>query len=171
MGMITYGVNDSEKSFQKPISKASYISILKAQRKNALKEIDEYEKAIEQCKAELKRIEVDLFLYSNEEFEKIYAEKGMELTKKDLIIEYYIREIPPEKIAKAVGVSSNYVSKVLSAYRKENGIENGTRGYKTKIRIMQCLSSGMSINQTAHTVEVTPQYVNMVRREFESKQN
>lgn len=168
MGMIVYGENDREFAFPKPIPKPDYISMLKIQRKNALKQIDEHQKAIEECKAELKRIETDLFVYSNKEFEKIYADRGVEMTKKDLIIEYYIRGIPQEKIAEAVGVSNNYVSKVLSTYRKEKGIVGGKKGQKTKTRIMQCLSSGMSINQTAYAVEVTPQYVNAVRREFES---
>lgn len=167
--MITYGVNDNEKVFvnssNRPVSR---IEELQKQRISKLRVIEDCKKLLARHEKELKEIDKEFYVLANLEISKEYTARGQELSKKDLIIEYYKLNVPQERIAEAVEVTQNYVSKVLSEYRKQNGLENVTKGQKTKQRIIQCLSSGMSINKTATAVNVTPQYVCAVKKEYEN---
>lgn len=146
----------------------SRVAMLKKQKAQVLKQIEELQRELDRHSEELRQIELNLYVCFNDEVEEIYNSKNVKLTKKELIIEYFNRDTPQEKIAEAVGVSANYVSKVLSEYRKEVGIDLMPRGLKTKQRIIQCLSSGMSINRTAAAVGKTPQYVCAVKKEYEN---
>lgn len=170
--MITYGVNDDERVFATPYNsndKVDRVTELTRQRRNILNQIENCKRQLAIYEGELKQIEKEFFQYTNQKINNEYSAQNKKLSKKDLIIQYYRGNTPQDKIADAVGVSDNYVSKVLSEYRKTAGIELVSKGQVTKQRIIQCLSSGLSINKTALTVDVSPQYVCMVKKEFENK--
>ena len=170
--MITYGVNDDERVFATPYNsndKVDRVTELTRQRRNILSQIENCKRQLAVYENDLKQVEKEFFELTNQQINNEYTAQNKKLSKKDLIIQYYRGHTPQEKIADAVGVSDNYVSKVLSEYRKTEGVELVPKGQVKKQRIIQCLSSGMSINKTALTVDVSPQYVCMVKKEFENK--
>lgn len=173
--MITYGENDRAFPYSRPYNNqvrtdVDYVTGLASRKMVLVRRIEQLEAEMKKCQDELKGIEHNLFLHTNKQLEQGYDQQGKKISKKDMIIEYYNRNTPIEKIAEAVGVSSNYVHKVLSEYRKKNGIGVVPKGQQTKERIIRCLSAGMSVKATALYTEVSKQYVSQVKKEFEMGQ-
>lgn len=169
--MITYGANKNERTFgtySKGYNNADRLAELTRERNAKIRYIEDVKKILDRSEKELREIEKEFYVLSNLELNKQNGVADQPLSKKQLIIQYYNLHVPFEKIVEAVGGTQSYVSKVLSEYRKENGIEKTSKGQITKQRIIQCLSSGMSINKTAAAVNVTPQYVCTVKKEYEN---
>lgn len=166
--LITYGVNDGYHfdpkeeriRFEKMQAQKNY----DLYRFNKLKHKKELlEKELVEVNKEIKEIESRAFNKLASEYE----EKGS--SKKDMIIDLYMKGVPAEKIQEYIDTDKNYVQKVLSLYRKEKGLKQVSKGDITRDKIISCLKAGKSSEETALHVGVTIQYVNRIKKEFEKR--
>lgn len=121
-------------------------------------EKERLEKQLCDVNAELKKMELEL----SEKVISRMTNKG--LSKKEMIIELYINGLPSEKIQEYVDTDKSYVQKVLSCYRKQNGVQKTTKGARTKSMIIDCLDSGKTVEETALHLGVSVQYVYRVKK-------
>lgn len=153
--------------FEKARNRISDKSIEIIRKERLEKRIAELEKELAVTKQELLNLEKSVLLSGMKELEKDAELRHIKLSKKEAIIKYSMCNVPVEKIASTVGSSVSYVRKVISIYRKENGIKVTTKGAETEKRVSNFLRDNIPLNEIAISLKITPQYVYKIKAKLE----
>ena len=153
--------------FEKARNTISNKSIEIIRKERLEKRIAELEKELAATKQELLNLEKSVLLSGMKELAKDAELRHIKLSKKEAIIKYSMCNVPVEKIASTVGTSVSYVRKIISIYRKENGIKALSKGAETKRKVSIYLSDNIPLNEIAVALNITPQYVYQIKAKLE----
>lgn len=155
--------------FAQARSKIADKPIVVIQQERLVKRIADLERELASARRELSLLEKKVLMSGIKELQQDADARHIKLTKKEAIIQYSLRNVPTQKIAETVEVSESYVRKVISLYRKEKGIKPISKGDRTRNQVFVNLENGLSVNEIATLMGITPQYVSQIKGEYDKK--